>query len=193
MKETFMDTQEKDAYAMMNSGLPVDMRDPAFGVVARDMDVTYELTFKYNTTFGTKEERRALLSEILRQKISPDTLVRPPFYINEGHCLKLGRGVFINQNCTVITGAEITVDDGVMIGPMAMLLSVNHDLKNKAVVVCKPVHICKGAWIGARAMILPGVTVGENAVVAAGAVVTHDVAPDTVVAGVPAKFIKNIG
>src|SRR5574344_439044 len=79
MKETFMDTQEKDAYAMMNSGLPVDMRDPAFGVVARDMDVTYELTFKYNTTFGTKEERRALLSEILRQEISPDTLVRPPF------------------------------------------------------------------------------------------------------------------
>ena len=72
------------------------------------------------------------------------------------------------------------------------LISNNHDLHDHALLVCKPVHICRNAWIGASATILPGVTVGENAVVAASAVVTKDVAPNTIVGGNPAKLIKII-
>ena len=78
-----------------------------------------------------------------------------------------------------------------MIAANAQLISNNHDLQDHALLICKPVHICRNAWIGAGATILPGVTVGENAVVAAGAVVTKDVAPNTIVGGNPAKFIKN--
>lgn len=72
------------------------------------------------------------------------------------------------------------------------LISNNHDLENRSVITCKPVHICQRAWIGAGATILPGVTVGENAVVGAGSVVTHDVEPDTIVAGNPARVIRHI-
>lgn len=72
------------------------------------------------------------------------------------------------------------------------LITNNHDLHDRRLLLCKPVRVCTNAWIGAGATILPGVTVGENAVVAAGAVVTKDVAPNTIVGGNPAKFIKEI-
>ena len=72
------------------------------------------------------------------------------------------------------------------------LISNNHDPENRHVITCKPVHICRKVWIGAGATILPGVTIGENAVVGAGSVITHDVEPNTLVAGNPAKFIRKI-
>ncbi len=75
---------------------------------------------------------------------------------------------------------------------MEEFISNNHDLENRWVITCKPIHICRRAWIGAGVTILPGVTVGENAVVGAGSVVTCDVEPDTIVAGNPAKVIKHI-
>ena len=75
---------------------------------------------------------------------------------------------------------------------MEEFISNNHDLENRWVITCKPIHICRRAWIGAGVTILPGVTVGENAVVGAGSVVTRDVEPDTIVAGNPAKVIKHI-
>ena len=81
---------------------------------------------------------------------------------------------------------------GSTIAANAQIISNNHDLPDHSLLVCKPVHICRNAWIGAGATILPGVTVGENAVVAAGAVVTKDVAPNTIVGGNPAKLIKAI-
>ena len=74
----------------------------------------------------------------------------------------------------------------------ACQMKIGHDFQKRMVLRCKPVHICRNAWIGVGAIILPGVTIGENAVVAAGAVVTKDVAPNTIVGGNPAKFIKNI-
>lgn len=83
-----------------------------------------------------------------------------------------------------VSGSTIAVN--------AQIISNNHDLHDHSLLVCKPVHICRNAWIGAGATILPGVTVGENAVVAAGAVVTKDVAPNTIVGGNPAKLIKTI-
>lgn len=75
---------------------------------------------------------------------------------------------------------------------MEEFISNNHDLENRWVITCKPIHICRRAWIGAGVTILPGVTVGENAVVGAGSVVMRDVEPDTIVAGNPAKVIKHI-
>ena len=89
----------------------------------------------------------------------------------------------------------ITLADNVLVGPNATIISVNHPLdpQKRHEVEMKPVLIDENAWLGANSTILPGVTVGKNAVVAAGAVVTKDVPANTVVAGVPAKIIKEIG
>lgn len=94
--------------------------------------------------------------------------------------------------CLMMSAGGITIDDGAMIAANVQLISNNHDLYERQVITCKPVHIGKNAWIGAGATILPGVTVGDNAVVGAASVVTKDVPPDTILAGNPAKLIKTI-
>lgn len=94
--------------------------------------------------------------------------------------------------CLMMSAGGITIEDEALIAANVQLISNNHDLEHRNIITCKPVKICRKAWIGAGATILPGVTVGENAVVGAGSVVTHDVPPNTIVAGNPARFIKNI-
>ena len=104
----------------------------------------------------------------------------------------MGKNIFINNNLKCVARGGITIEDGVMIAPGVTILTVNHDLKDHYVLIPIPVTIKKNAWIGANVTICPGVEIGEGAVIGAGAVVTKDVEPYTVVAGVPAKFIKNI-
>ena len=98
----------------------------------------------------------------------------------------------IMGGCLMMSRGGITIDDDVMIAANVQLISNNHDLYDRQLLICKPVHICRNVWIGAGATILPGVTVGENAVVAAGAIVTKNVEPNTIVGGNPAKLIKHI-
>ena len=86
----------------------------------------------------------------------------------------------------------ITIDDDVMLAANVQLLSNNHDEYDRQVLICKPIHIKRGAWIGAGASILPGVTVGEYAIVGAGAIVTKDVPDYSVVVGSPARVVKTL-
>lgn len=147
-----------------------------------------------NTQRHCSCEVRQLISEITGRKIPASTEIRLPFYSDYGRNIKLGERVFINANVMMVDLGGITIEDDVLIGPGAYLISVNLQLKpeHRKELELKPVVIKKNVWIGAKAMILPGVTVGENAVVAAGAVVTKDVPANTEVAGLPAKVIKKI-
>lgn len=147
-----------------------------------------------NTQRHCSCEVRQLVSEIIGQTVASSTEIRLPFYSDYGRHIKLGERVFINASVMMVDLGGITIEDDVLIGPGAYLISVNHKLnpKRRKELELKPVTIKKNAWIGAKAIILPGVTVGENAVVAAGAVVTKNVPANTVVAGVPAKVIKKI-
>ena len=134
------------------------------------------------------------LAKITGKKVDETVAVFPPLYINNGENLSIGKNVFINFDCTFLTLGGITIEDHVLIGPKVSLLSEGHPLAaaERDALVPGKIHIKKNAWVGANAIILPGVTVGENAVVAAGAVVSKNVDDNTVVGGVPAKFIKQI-
>ena len=117
-----------------------------------------------------------------------------PIYINYGKNLKIGKNVFINFDCTFLDLGGITIEDDVLIGPKVSLITENHPLnpEQRKGLICNPILIKKNAWIGANATILPGVTIGENAIVAAGAVVSKNVPDNAIVGGIPAKMIKTI-
>eukprot|EP01039_Chlorochromonas_danica_P011438 gene11438-12788_t len=142
----------------------------------------------------TTEEVRGLVSEIVGSPVDPSTAIFLPFHTNFGRFIRLGKNVFINHDCSFLDLGGITIEDEVMLGPRVNLISETHPLDptDRHALITKPVVIKRNAWIGAGATVLPGVTVGENAVVAAGAVVSRDVPPNAVVAGVPACVIKTI-
>lgn len=135
-----------------------------------------------------------ILGKIIGKEVGETVAVFPPLYINNGKNLSIGQHVFINFDCAFLTLGGIEIEDNVMIGPKVSLLSEGHPLAaaDRDALVPGKIHIKKNAWIGANAMILPGVTIGENAVVAAGAVVAKNVDDNTLVGGVPARFIKQV-
>ena len=151
-----------------------------------------KLVFGINHTMPYTEEYDNLVKELFVGKIGEGSRVLPPLNLVCASEVTIGENVLVMGGCLMMSRGGITIDDGAMIAANVQLISNNHDLHDHALLVCKPVHICRNAWIGAGATILPGVTIGENAVVAAGAVVTKDVAPNTVVGGNPAKLIKTI-
>lgn len=150
-----------------------------------------QLVFKLNHTMPMTVEYNELL-----HKLFPDMgegcLVNTPITVVRAHKVKIGQRVIVMNGCLMMSAGGITIDDDAQIAANVQLISNNHDLDNRMVITCKPVHICRRVWIGAGATILPGVTVGENSIVGAGSVVTHDVAPNTIVAGNPAQVIRKI-
>ena len=139
-------------------------------------------------------EINELLSQITGSEIDESVAVFTPLYINYGKNTKIGKSVFINFDCVFLDLGGITIEDNVLIAPKVSLLSEGHPVSpnERQSLVPGHIHIKKNAWIGAGATILPGVIIGENSVVAAGAVVSKDVPAHTVVGGVPAKTIKTI-
>jgi len=153
-----------------------------------------KITVKLNASYNTQAEIVDLFSELTGRTVDPSFVCFPPFYSNFGKNITLGKNVFLNIGCTFQDRGGIHIDDDTMIGMNVTIATLNHGLEpdQRQLTTPEPVHIGKNVWIGSSATILPGVTIGDNAVIAAGAVVTKDVAANTVVAGIPAKFMKNI-
>ena len=149
-----------------------------------------KLIFKLNHTMPMTEEYTQLLKELFGDRLGEGSLISPPMQMVCADKVVIGRNVFINSNLLAMSRGGITIEDDVMIAANVQLISNNHDPYERQVLLCKPVHIKKGAWIGAGATILPGVTVGEYAIVGAASVVTHDVPDYAVVVGNPAKVSK---
>jgi len=139
---------------------------------------------------------RALLLRWNGAKIGKNCFIRGGLLIQENFALILGDHVFINAGCCLDTAASITLEDRVQLGFQVTLITGGHEIgtheSRAGNHIARPIRIESGAWIGARAVILPGVTIGAGAVVAAGAVVTRDVPPDTLVAGVPARTLREL-
>lgn len=174
-----------------NSFERVDMAAPDYEGTFTEISRCTKLCFKINHTEPYTDESKLLIDSLFETPLDGSNIT-PPMQIDMGKNVKIGKNVFINHGLTCMARGGIEIEDGVMIGPNASLLTANHELDNHMVLLCGRVHIKKNVWIGANAMILPGVTVGENAVVAGGAVVTKDVEPNTVVGGNPAKVLKRL-
>jgi len=182
-----------DIFERLRSGELVELTDPEFFKVDELGARTLALTPAMNIA-TTVEAVRQRLGEIIGSPVDETTVILAPFHTNLGRFIKLGKHVFINHACSFLDMGGITLKDHVLIGPRVNLVTENHPLApdSRRGMLCKPILIKRNAWIGAGATILPGVTVGENSVVAAGAVVSRDVADNTVVGGIPAKLIKHI-
>lgn len=152
------------------------------------------ITFELNGSYHTSDEVRALLSRLFGYKVDPTLRVFPPFYTDFGKNIQVGKNVFINACCHFQDHGGITIGDDCQIGHNVVFATLNHGLapEDRKTTYPAPIVLGKNVWIGSNATILQGVTIGDNAIVAAGAVVTKDVAANTVVGGVPAKFIRNI-
>jgi acetyltransferase-like isoleucine patch superfamily enzyme len=145
--------------------------------VKRAMAITATLN---RLTYNDADEIRALFSDLIGKKVDDSFLLIPPFYTTGGLDISVGRNVFVNQNCTFYDLGGLDIADDVMIGPNVSIITSGHPIEpsqRRAGVTAKPIAIERNVWIAAGAMIIGGVTVGENSVVAAGSVVTKDVPP----------------
>lgn len=153
-----------------------------------------KITMEINTQYHTPEELREIIGRLIGKKVDDTFRLFPPFYTDFGKNITIGKDVFINSGCHFQDQGGIEIGNGVLIGHNVVLATINHDLapsqnrKNHYA----PIKIGNNVWIGSNATVLPGVTIGEWSVVAAGAVVSKDVPAYTVAGGVPAKIIKII-
>lgn len=160
--------------------------------VRRAMAITPRLN---RLAYDDADQIRAVFSDLIGQALDAGFSLIPPFYTTGGENIRLGRNVFINQNCTFYDLGGIDIGDDVMIGPNVSLITSGHPVapsQRRAGVTAAPIVIEKNVWLGAGVTIIGGVTVGENSVVAAGSVVTKDVPRDTLAGGNPARPIRSI-
>ena len=157
-------------------------------------DEERRITLRLNTAYHTPDQVRCLLSELFGREVPQSLKVFPPLYADFGKNIAVGENVFINACCHFQDHGGVTIGDGCQIGHNVVFATLTHGLSpaERTHTYPAPIVLGKNVWVGSNATILQGVTIGDNAVVAAGAVVTKDVAANTVVGGVPAKFIKPI-
>jgi len=192
-KQTIINQNGRNIFDRMKAGELFRLDDPEYPKVLETVNRTIKLSAALNTSTDVNQIRERL-SEIIGNNIHESTTLFTPFHTNFGRFIQIGKNVFINHACTFLDMGGITIEDDVQIGPRVNLITENHPLDpaNRKALICKPIVIKRNAWIGAAATILPGVTIGENAVVASGAVVSKNVPDNMIVGGVPAKIIKTI-
>lgn len=151
-----------------------------------------QLVFKLNHTMPFTDEYAEILKELFGDRLGAGSILAAPITGAALNMLTIGKNCFINSNLLAMARGGITIEDNVQIAANVQLLTNNHDPYDREILICKPILIKEGAWIGAGATIMPGVTVGKHAIVGAASVVTHDVPDYAVVVGSPAKVIKTL-
>ncbi|KWV34330.1 DapH/DapD/GlmU-related protein [Micromonospora rifamycinica] len=171
----------------MSSDRFMRIHSPEFqAMAARVLRVT-QLTSRLNSLpFDDEAGKAELFAQILGRPLPPRVTIYPPFYTDHGLRLELAERVFVNQNCTFLDYAGIRLAEGVLVGPRVTFITGGHPVdpqERREWLTGAPIDVAENVWIGAGATILPGVSIGRDAVVAAGAVVADDVPPATLVTG----------
>lgn len=178
----------------MRRGEPVSAGSPGHQIMHDLAQEALRITMELNSSYHTPEEIRALFAQLIGKPVDEGFSLFPPFHTDCGKNITLGKNVFINACCCFQDQGGITIGDGTLIGHGVVLATVNHGFspQGRGDNYPAPIIIGKNVWIGSHATILPGVTVGDGAIVAAGAVVTRDVPTNMIVGGVPARILKPV-
>lgn len=184
--------QQKDIFERERAGEIISLDDPEYGKIADLIIEAQKLIAEINTGYHTPQQVRDLFERLIGAPVDSLFWMLPPFYTDLGKNIRVGKNVFINHCCEFMDRGGITLEDNVLVGPKVNLITINHPVETsrRRSTFCAPILIKRNAWIGAASAVMPGVTIGENAIVAANAVVTKDVAANTIVGGIPAKVIR---
>ena len=192
-REVDMTTQEFNAQLQRDNHIAAG--SPAHEFMHKAADEARKTTASINGAYHTDEELRALMSRLVGYRVDDGFRLFPPVYTDFGKNIKIGKDVFVNSGCCFQDQGGVTLGDGCLVGHNVVFATLDHDKcpGRRGDMTAAPIVVGKNVWIGAHATILKGVTIGDGAIVAAGAVVTRDVPPNTIAAGVPARVVKTIG
>lgn len=176
----------------LNSGKPVQGGGQVHQYMHLVSQEALQITAEINGGYHTPEELQALFSRLIGKPVDQGFGLFPPFHTDCGKNITLGKNVFINMGCKFQDQGGIFIGDGALIGHNVVLATLNHakSPRDRGTMIPAPIHIGRNVWIGSNATVLPGVTIGDGAIVAAGTVVTRDVPENTIVGGVPARVIR---
>ncbi|WP_461463285.1 DapH/DapD/GlmU-related protein [Methanobrevibacter sp.] len=179
---------------IFNEGLELEMDEAASEACNYYSQEAQKITCQMNYEYHDLDEIRQLFSQLIGKELNEDFRLFPPFTTDFGKNIHIGENVFINSGCRFQDQGGIYIGDNVLIGHNVVLATLNHNEnpQKRANLIPSPIIIGNDVWISSNVTIIPGVTIGDGAIIAAGAVVTKDVSKNTVVGGVPAKFIRNI-
>lgn len=191
-REVDMTTQEFNAQLQRDNHIAAG--SPAHEFMHKAADEARKTTALINGAYHTDEELRALMSRLVGYRVDDGFRLFPPVYTDFGKNIKIGKDVFVNSGCCFQDQGGVTLGDGCLVGHNVVFATLDHDKRpgRRGDMTAAPIVVGKDVWIGAHATILKGVTIGDGAIVAAGAVVTRDVPPNTIAAGVPARVVKTI-
>ncbi len=192
IREVDMTTQEFNAQLQRDKHIAAG--SPAHEFMHKAADEARKTTALINGAYHTDEELRALMSRLVGYRVDDGFRLFPPVYTDFGKNIKIGKDVFVNSGCCFQDQGGVTLGDGCLVGHNVVFATLDHDKcpSRRGDMTAAPIVVGKNVWIGAHATILKGVTIGDGAIVAAGAVVTRDVPPNTIAAGVPARVVKKI-
>ncbi|MBQ7618134.1 MAG: sugar O-acetyltransferase [Desulfovibrio sp.] len=178
----------------MNSGQRVKANSEAHLLMHDLAQEALHVTTELNGCYHSPEEIIELMTRLTGRAVPPSFRLFPPFYTDCGKNIHFGQDVFVNACCCFQDQGGIYIGDGALIGHRANLATLNHgeSADSRGDLTPAPIVIGPKAWLGANVTVLPGVTIGAEAIVGAGAVVTHDVPPRTVVGGVPARILREV-
>lgn len=174
---------------------PLDMYTPGVFQFLNEMnDEARRITAELNNAYHSMDEIRELFSQLSGKPVNPTLRIFPPFYTDFGKNIQVGKNVFINGGCHFQDQGGITLGDDCLIGHNVVFATLNHFIEpsERASLQPAPILLGKKVWVGSSSTILQGVTIGDNAIIAAGSVVTKDVPANAIVGGVPARLIRYI-